>query len=53
MSEATRTAESKKELYRQEIENLRATVKVLEDQVAALLDVKARVSLRLDHVTVL
>ena len=30
MSEATRTAETKKELYRQEIHNLRETVKELE-----------------------
>lgn len=33
MSEATRTAETKKELHRQEIAHLRATVKELEEQL--------------------
>ena len=42
MSEATRTAESKKELYRQEIHNLRETVKELEQKVSILLEIDAR-----------
>ena len=42
MSEATRTAETKKELHRQEIANLRETVKDLEEKVALLLQIDAR-----------
>lgn len=38
MSEATRTFESKKDLYRQEIANLRQTVRDLEDEIREKLE---------------
>lgn len=41
MSEATRTFESKKELYRREIANLREIVRDLEDQIREKLELLA------------